>query len=252
MTEIKLMNYGRGAGKTHTLKSWQQENPKHRFIVCLSNLQKEYPEVAENRLVTQIQLAQDKSFFVGFQNWEVAFDGFDLSSYTARDALAHALRYHPKTVILATSYDTVETEAAKSFTADSWRRFQGFKTDGKGGILIDGGTIKVDGSISAIPKEIKAENIKAGSVPVQKAYMNPSTHTLGLEPVQSVKAKDLRIGDYVVGKGHVTNISSSGQPGYVVIDVVEMKDSSFLEKFRGTFPHINGDTLLDVDLTKRK
>lgn len=236
MTEIKLMNYGRGAGKTYTLKNWQLEDPKHRFIVCLSNLVDNYPEVTGSRIVKQLDLAKSEDFFAGYLNLEVAFDGFDISSQCARDALANTLRFHPKTVILATSHDTMETEAAKKMTfgADQWRRAHGFPD-------IEG---PVAEGITKVAGDIGREFIKQYNEGPKEDSMDAPQ----LEPIQSMKGPDLRLGDWVVGKGCVVSLVEDDYAG-TVIQTSEEGNGKYAST---STVELRYNQTIDIDITKRK
>lgn len=210
MTEIKLMNYGRGAGKTHTIQKWQLQDQKNRFIVCSPENVGNFPYVKGSRLYTYKEYASYDGMR-GLNIAEVAFDDLDLTDDIHLAIFTRIMGYRPRTVILATSVAAMETEAVA-------------------GDLI---------------KEAKF----AGSPVIDKMNEAMSKVSEGEpEPIQSVKARDLRIGDWVVGKGHVFSLSEADSYiGSLFKVYIEDKALGFEGELK-----VLPDTLLDVDITKRK
>jgi len=249
--DIKLMNYGRGAGKTYTLKKWADEAAKR---VIFTDRPENYRRTTNHvvHIGSYNWKALDGSRLEGYLrrhsgNFEVAFDDFDIRNKEHQEMFSAVAQYNPTLVILATSYGVMKTEADTPKAMTTQFFFGGVPK-----------SLIVDGAIQRpLPKDIgepltgdaKIGFAKATAEAAERAHKEPEEGNEEAEPVQSVKARDLRLGDWIEGKGAVTGIYPSSIPSEAGQLRVLLEDKSLA--FTGTIV-IGPGHLLDVDTTKRK
>jgi hypothetical protein len=272
--DIKLMNYGRGAGKTYSLKQWALQNLSTRVLIT------KQPDIYRGTSIDRYRnvWAYDTDLPLFLQRLsregtEVAFDDFDLTDPLHLRMLGNVQCSGVESVILATNLETLPTDASRDLNKKFGlgARVGAWKPSDDEPIPMPHGDKKIEGEvadqITKIAGDIGREYIKQHNARIDSAETLPGfkinkdgglvvNGTIKLtdesEPIQSVRARDLRIGDYIVGKGHVSSIHNAGQVGYVVVEVAEQQETTMFEQFRGTFPHLRGDKLINVDTTKRK
>lgn len=274
------MNYGRGAGKTYTIMRWLEEDPKRRFLVssCPNGdygvgLQK------DNIMSYDTSLNIIKQRVSKHNSTEIAFDDFNFKKPDHLHVLL-VLSYltNIKTVILATTIENMETNSAKT-----WRLAESKPPKGGMGAKVEGD------KFSPFAEGLRMHNISDGKIEgavaegiikaagyIGREYIkqhNARVETDGFsineqggltihgdikvpeesEPIQKVMVRDLRLGDYIAGKGIVVSLTASGgQKGYMCVEVADQEEGTLSESFRGKFPHLRGTSLIDIDITKRK
>lgn len=271
------MNYGRGAGKTYTLKLWAMKNLNTRVLVT------KHPDAYRGTNIDRFGNvwgydSDPKQFLERISRGdgaEIAFDDFDLADIKHTQLLATVQVMGVKSVILATTHEALETEAAKKSRAGtnqflysdrkvgSWKPsdeppLQPFKypkhdEDKKIEGAVAEGIIKAAGYIGR--EYIKQHNARVetdgfsineqGGLTVRGNIKVPEES----EPIQKVKVCDLRIGDWLVGKGCVMSIGVSETLPHTHLSVDVKQNAPVF--FTGTL-HTSGETLIDVDTTQRK
>lgn len=273
------MNYGRGAGKTYTIMRWLEEDPKRRFLVSSRpngdygvGLQK------DNIMSYDTSLNIIKQRVSKHNSTEIAFDDFDFKKPDHLHVLL-VLSYltNIKTVILATTIENMPTDASRDLNkkfgmgakVGSWEPSESVETDAaKTWRLAESKPPKIEGAVAEgiikaagyIGREyIKQHNARVetdsfsineqGGLTIHGDIKVPEES----EPIQKVMVRDLRLGDYIAGKGIVVSLTASGgQKGYMCVEVADHEEGTLSESFRGKFPHLRGTSLIDIDITKRK